>query len=147
MSSFGGVPIDMAGLGIDYLISSANKCIQGGPGFRFVIAKKQVFLQTEGIARSVSLNLYDQWKMMDIVVPNAKAKGYAPDHLVTPDDVGNQGRSYPSMIFENMRALGLDSVKTIIKVGDTASDIQKAMRLVYSSGVLRWVYLKKNLMR
>ena len=28
MSSFGGVPIDMAALGIDFLISSANKCIQ-----------------------------------------------------------------------------------------------------------------------
>ncbi|WP_139993539.1 phosphonoacetaldehyde hydrolase [Kurthia sp. Dielmo] len=76
-------------------------------------------------------------EMMDIVVPNAKAKGYAPDHLVTPDDVGNQGRPYPYMIFENMRALGLDSVKTIIKVGDTASDIQEAKNAgVYAIGVL-----------
>ncbi|KHF31425.1 2-aminoethylphosphonate--pyruvate transaminase [Paenibacillus sp. P1XP2] len=39
MSSFGGIGIDVAGLGIDYLISSANKCIQGVPGFGFVIAK------------------------------------------------------------------------------------------------------------
>ena len=29
MSSFGGVPMDMAELEIDFLISSANKCIQG----------------------------------------------------------------------------------------------------------------------
>ena len=29
MSSFGGVPLDVEELGIDFLISSANKCIQG----------------------------------------------------------------------------------------------------------------------
>ncbi|HDO7138392.1 TPA: 2-aminoethylphosphonate--pyruvate transaminase, partial [Klebsiella pneumoniae] len=31
MSSFGGIPLDIAALNIDYLISSANKCIQGVP--------------------------------------------------------------------------------------------------------------------
>ena len=40
MSSFGGVPIDMAGLGIDVMISSANKCVQGVRGFGFVIIRK-----------------------------------------------------------------------------------------------------------
>lgn len=38
-SSFGGIPLDIAALNIDYLISSANKCIQGVPGFAFVIAR------------------------------------------------------------------------------------------------------------
>ena len=38
MSSFGGVDIDVPALGITYLISSANKCIQGVPGFSFIIA-------------------------------------------------------------------------------------------------------------
>ena len=42
MSSFGGVGIDMAALDIDFLISSANKCIQGVPGFGFIIARKDV---------------------------------------------------------------------------------------------------------
>lgn len=40
MSSFGGVPIDVKGLGIDFLVSSANKCIQGVPGFGFILAQK-----------------------------------------------------------------------------------------------------------
>ncbi len=40
MSSFGGIPLDIAALNIDYLISSANKCIQGVPGFAFVIARE-----------------------------------------------------------------------------------------------------------
>lgn len=40
MSSFGGIPIHVAELGIDFLISSSNKCIQGVPGFSFVLANK-----------------------------------------------------------------------------------------------------------
>lgn len=32
MSSFGGIPLDVNELGIDFLISSSNKCIQGVPG-------------------------------------------------------------------------------------------------------------------
>lgn len=39
MSSFGGVDINVPELGITYLVSSANKCIQGVPGFSFIIAK------------------------------------------------------------------------------------------------------------
>lgn len=35
MSTFGGVDIPVAGWGIDFLVSSANKCIQGVPGFSF----------------------------------------------------------------------------------------------------------------
>jgi 2-aminoethylphosphonate-pyruvate transaminase len=38
MSSFGGVPIDVAACAIDYLVSSANKDIQGVPGFSFIVA-------------------------------------------------------------------------------------------------------------
>jgi len=44
MSSFAGVDIPVGELGIDFLISSANKCIQGVPGFSFIIAKKEVYL-------------------------------------------------------------------------------------------------------
>ena len=65
MSSFGGVEINITKLGIDYLISSANKCIQGVPGFGFVIAKIENLLACEGNARSLSLDLFDQWKVMD----------------------------------------------------------------------------------
>ncbi len=40
MSSFGGIPLDVDALGIDFLISSANKCIQGVPGFAFDAATR-----------------------------------------------------------------------------------------------------------
>ncbi|AJQ28532.1 2-aminoethylphosphonate--pyruvate transaminase [Pelosinus fermentans] len=65
MSSFGGIEMNVQDLGIDYLISSANKCIQGVPGFCFVVAKLEELLKCQGNARSLSLDLYDQWKHMD----------------------------------------------------------------------------------
>ncbi len=60
MSSFGAYPIDLEACGIDYIISSANKCIEGVPGFSFVLGRRAVLLATEGWARSLSMNLLDQ---------------------------------------------------------------------------------------
>ena len=57
MSSFGAVPIDFAAASIDYLISSPNKCLEGVPGFCFVIARRAALLACEGHARSLSLDL------------------------------------------------------------------------------------------
>ncbi|PTI69137.1 2-aminoethylphosphonate--pyruvate transaminase [Staphylococcus succinus] len=79
MSSFGGVPINIPALDIDYLISSANKCIQGVPGFGFVIAKQTSLELCEGNATSVSLDLYDQWKSMNI---DGKWRFTSPTHVV-----------------------------------------------------------------
>jgi 2-aminoethylphosphonate-pyruvate transaminase len=62
MSSFGGVPIDFGAVGIDYLISSANKCLEGVPGFCFVICRREALAACEGYARSLSLDLLGQLK-------------------------------------------------------------------------------------
>lgn len=80
MSSFGGVPIDVASLGADYLVSSANKCIQGVPGFGFVIAKTEELKTCKGQARSLSLDLYDQWETMEKY--NGKWRFTSPTHVV-----------------------------------------------------------------
>ncbi|MFH1155934.1 MAG: 2-aminoethylphosphonate--pyruvate transaminase [Pseudomonadota bacterium] len=65
MSSFGGIPMDMAEIGADFLISSANKCIQGVPGFGFVIARTEVLAGCRDQARTFSLDLFDQWETME----------------------------------------------------------------------------------
>ena len=39
MSSFGGIPIDLARLPLASLAASANKCLEGAPGVGFVIAR------------------------------------------------------------------------------------------------------------
>ena len=48
MSSFGGMPIDLATCGIDFLVSSANKCIQGVPGFGFALARRDLLIAARG---------------------------------------------------------------------------------------------------
>lgn len=65
MSSFGAYPIDLAACGIDYLISSSNKCIEGVPGFSFVLARKDSLLATRGSARTLSLDLLAQWEGLE----------------------------------------------------------------------------------
>lgn len=80
MSSFAGVPIDIKGLGIDFLVSSANKCIQGVPGFGFIIAKKDKMLATKGNARSLSLDIYAQWETME--KEHGKWRFTSPTHVV-----------------------------------------------------------------
>lgn len=79
MSSFGGVDIPVKEWGIDFIISSANKCIQGVPGFSFIIARKDLLLESKGKARSLSLDLYDQWKTMSI---DGKWRFTSPTHVV-----------------------------------------------------------------
>ena len=79
MSSFAGVDIPVAGWGIDFLISSANKCIQGVPGFSFILARRKKLEESAGKARSLSLDLYAQWRTMDV---DGKWRFTSPTHVV-----------------------------------------------------------------
>jgi phosphonoacetaldehyde hydrolase len=75
-------------------------------------------------------------KMMAVVQKDAEKKGYKPDSVVTPDDVGF-GRPNPFMIHQNMKNLGVFPPSTIIKVGDTESDMAEGVNAgVISVGVL-----------
>jgi 2-aminoethylphosphonate-pyruvate transaminase len=65
MSSFGAIPIETTALGIDVLISSANKCIQGVPGFSFVLCRSDLLKESKGRCHSLSLDLHDQWQYME----------------------------------------------------------------------------------
>lgn len=80
MSSFGGIPMSMESTGAHYLISSANKCIQGVPGFGFVVADRATLEATGGWARSHSLDLFDQWREME--TKGGKWRFTSPTHVV-----------------------------------------------------------------
>ena len=93
MSSFGGIDIPMGQLGIDFLVSSANKCIQGVPGFCFVLANRYKLLGCEGQARSLCLDLFDQWKEME---RDGKWRFTSPTHVVAAfsralDELADEG--------------------------------------------------------
>ena len=94
MSSFGGIPMSMELTGANYLISSANKCIQGVPGFGFVVADRAMLEATEGWSRSHSLDLFDQWREME--TNGGKWRFTSPTHVVSAfsralDDLKDEG--------------------------------------------------------
>ncbi len=71
ISSFGaypvgpGQPIDFDAGPIDHLMGSANKCIEGVPGFAFVISKRDAVERAAGNARSLALDLHGQWSHLE----------------------------------------------------------------------------------
>jgi 2-aminoethylphosphonate-pyruvate transaminase len=80
MSSLGGIPFDMATFNAHYAVSSPNKCLQGVPGFAFVVAHRATLEQTEGFARSLSLDLHDQWRGLE--EGHGKWRFTSPTHTV-----------------------------------------------------------------
>ena len=122
MSSFGGVPLDVHELGIDFLISSANKCIQGVPGFGFIIARRSELLHCKGVSKSLSLNIYDQWEAME--KGHGKWRFTSPTHVVRAfkqamDELAEEGGVEPRhnrycenhrVLVDGMRSLGFQTL-------------------------------------
>jgi 2-aminoethylphosphonate-pyruvate transaminase len=122
MSSFAGIEFDITKLNIDFMVSSANKCIQGVPGFSFVIAKKNVLTELcENNAKSLSLDLYGQWKEME--KDPGKWRYTSPTHVVLAfnqallelEEEGgiaaraSRYRDNQSMLAEGMQLLGFEA--------------------------------------
>lgn len=79
MSSFGGMPLEPDKTGIDFLVSSANKCIEGVPGFGLILASRAALLECEGRARSLSLDVFGQWKALEA---NGQFRFTPPTHAL-----------------------------------------------------------------
>ena len=47
MSSFGAIPLDFSN--VDFLVSSANKCLEGVPGFGYALCRKERLNLCKGI--------------------------------------------------------------------------------------------------
>lgn len=120
MSSFGGIDIPVSELGIDFLISSANKCIQGVPGFSFIICRKEALTRCKGKSRTLSLDLYDQYETMN---KDGKWRFTSPTHVVLAfakalEELQNEGgitaryNRYAEnnrILIEKMQALGFET--------------------------------------
>lgn len=65
MSSFGSMEMDLGRLGVDFLITSSNKCLHGVPGVAIVYGRQEAFAACEGNADNLALDLYKQWKEME----------------------------------------------------------------------------------
>ena len=62
MSSFGALPLDLRETPITALLASSNKCLEGVPGIAFALIEKNAIELAKGVAPSLSLDLYDQWR-------------------------------------------------------------------------------------
>ena len=65
MSAFGAIPVEVDSCNIDFLISSSNKCIEGVPGFSFILAKKETLISCKGLADTLVLDLFAQWQGLE----------------------------------------------------------------------------------
>lgn len=118
MSSFGGVKIDVKGIGIDFIVSSANKCIQGVPGFSYIICRREALMKCKGKCSSLSLDLFDQWETME---KDGKWRFTSPTHVVLAfaramEELKQEGgiparakryRDNNKKLIERMKAMGI----------------------------------------
>ncbi|MEM6634671.1 MAG: 2-aminoethylphosphonate--pyruvate transaminase [Pseudomonadota bacterium] len=121
MSAFGALPLDPDALGCAAFVSSANKCIEGVPGFGFVIATKTEILAAEGNAHSLSLDVFGQWQTME---QSGQWRFTPPTHTVAAfltalelhaDEGGTPGRlaryvQNRDIVVRGMRALGFETL-------------------------------------
>jgi 2-aminoethylphosphonate-pyruvate transaminase len=122
MSSFGGITMDLADIRADFMVSSANKCIQGVPGFGFVVAKRQSLERCVGQARTLSLDLYDQWKTMEesagkwrFTSPTHTVRAFAQALLELEAEGGAEARqaryqTNHAILVDGMHALGFETL-------------------------------------
>ncbi len=117
MSSFGAIPVHLGNAHIDYLVSSSNKCIEGVPGFAFVLARREALESTDGWARSVSLDLLAQFRGLErdgqfrFTPPTHAILAFsqALDELDAEGGVAGRGKRYAenhAALVDGMTALG-----------------------------------------
>jgi 2-aminoethylphosphonate-pyruvate transaminase len=121
MSAFGAVDLDVSRIRYEAMVSSANKCIEGVPGFGFVIAKVSELEGARGNAHSLSLDLHAQWQAM---VKTGQWRYTPPTHVVAAflealrihaaeGGVAARGARYArnrDVMVEGMRALGFETL-------------------------------------
>ena len=121
MSAFGAIELKPSEIRYEALVSSANKCIEGVPGFGFVIARKDELEAAKGRSHSLSLDVHAQWAHMN---KTGQWRFTPPTHVVAAflvalraheDEGGVQGRGARyvrnrDVMVEGMRSLGFESL-------------------------------------
>ena len=121
MSAFGAVDIDPAKVRFEAIVSSANKCIEGVPGFGFILVRRGELEASKGNAHSLSLDLFDQWSYME---KTGQWRFTPPTHVVAAfiealrlhkaeGGVAGRGQRYArnrDVLVDGMRALGFETL-------------------------------------
>jgi phosphonoacetaldehyde hydrolase len=76
--------------------------------------------------------------MLDFLLSLAKDQGFSPDCAICPEDVPGGGRPAPWMCYLNAILLEASPLGTMIKIGDTASDIAEGLNAgMWTIGISR----------
>lgn len=121
MSAFGALPLDVNEIRYEAMVSSANKCIEGVPGFGFVVARKAELEAAKGNSHSLALDLHAQWAYME---KTGQWRYTPPTHVVAAflealrlhaaeGGIAARGARYArnrDVMVEGMRALGFETL-------------------------------------
>lgn len=146
MSSFGAIPVDMTGQNMDVMVSSSNKCIEGVPGFSYVLVKRSLLEASAGVCHSVVLDLFEQWRGLEA---NGQFRFTPPTHALVAfhqalkeheqqGGVGGRGARYDrnaQVLIKGMRELGFSTllsdnqsgpiIQTFLTPRDPSFDFEK----------------------
>ena len=121
MSAFGAIDLDVNRIRYEAMVSSANKCIEGVPGFGFVIARKSELEAAKGNSHSLALDIHAQWAYLQ---KTGQWRYTPPTHVVAAflkaleihaaeGGVAGRGARYTSnrdVMVGGMRALGFETL-------------------------------------
>jgi len=157
MSAFGAVPVDPEKIDFEAMVSSANKCIEGVPGFGFVFAKLSALEAAKGNCHSLSLDVEAQWSAME---KSGQWRFTPPTHVVAAfltaleiheeeGGVAGRGARYTNnrdVMVSGMRDLGFETllderwlspiIVTFFCPADRAFEFTKFYDLMKSEGYI-----------
>ena len=157
MSAFGAVPVDPEKIDFEAMVSSANKCIEGVPGFGFVFAKLSELEAAKGNCHSLSLDVEAQWSAME---KSGQWRFTPPTHVVAAfltaleiheeeGGVAGRGARYTNnrdVMVSGMRNLGFETllderwlspiIVTFFCPADRAFEFTKFYDLMKSEGYI-----------
>ena len=157
MSAFGAVPVDPEKIDFEAMVSSANKCIEGVPGFGFVFAKLSALEAAKGNCHSLSLDVEAQWSAME---KSGQWRFTPPTHVVAAfltaleiheeeGGVAGRGARYTNnrdLMVSGMRDLGFETllderwlspiIVTFFCPADRAFEFTKFYDLMKSEGYI-----------
>lgn len=157
MSAFGALPLDIGTIRYEAMVSSANKCIEGVPGFGFVIARKSELEAAAGRSHSLSLDVHAQWTYMN---KTGQWRFTPPTHVVAAfmealrlhaeeGGVAGRGARYArnrDVMVAGMRELGFETllsdrwlspiIVTFFNPAHSAFDFQRFYDLMKAKGFI-----------
>lgn len=121
MSAFGAIELRTADIRFEAIVSSANKCIEGVPGFGFIVARKSELEAAKGNSHSLSLDVHAQWAHMN---KTGQWRFTPPTHVVAAflvalraheaeGGVAGRGARYMrnrDVVVAGLRALGFETL-------------------------------------